>query len=169
MTNDEGTGMDDTKQALQQELSAVLETEILLAEAQQEMVQLATDANLQGLLQEHVEGTKEHQDRVVAVLTHLGLEQTGGCATAEALIGETRANIDQANNPAATDLAIAAGLLKGEALEVETYTVVIGMLTALGHDDQARLLSTNRDQDQYVHDMTEGNLPALATAAMPEG
>jgi ferritin-like metal-binding protein YciE len=99
-------------------------------------------------LDEHLAQTREHVARVEGAFRSLSAEPASArSATGAALGGEHGELAQKLVDPRLADLFHAGAAIRGEHLELAGYELLLELAQALGHEDSAKLLSANRDDD----------------------
>jgi ferritin-like metal-binding protein YciE len=152
------------------ELGEVYDAEDRCIEGQQEMVENATDQNLKGAIQEHLEQTRQHAVNVERVFAELGQEahrETN--EVAKALVSEAQEGIQEAGGDAVRDAAIVSAVIKVEHFEMGSYRGLVTGANLMGQTEVERLLRENMQQEEETARIAEQSAEELLQKAMQEG
>src|SRR5215212_11760827 len=140
------------------ELSEVYDAENRLIEGQQEMIEHATDQDLKGAIQEHLEQTRQHAANVERVFTELGQEAPRETnEVAQGLVSEAQEGIQEAQSDALRDAAIVSAVIKVEHFEMGSYRSLVTGAQVMGRSEAARLLKHNMDQEEQTAKLAESS------------
>jgi ferritin-like metal-binding protein YciE len=152
------------------ELGEVYDAEHRFIEGQQEMVENATDQDLKGTIQEHLEQTRQHAVNVERVFAELGQEahrETN--EVAKGLLSEAQEGIQEAQGDALRDVAIVSAVIKVEHFEMGSYRSLVTAAHLMGQTEVERLLGENMQQEEETARTAEQSAEELLQKAMQEG
>jgi ferritin-like metal-binding protein YciE len=149
------------------ELSEIYDAENRFIEGQQEMVEHATDQDLKGAIQEHLEQTRQHAVNVERVFAELGQESHRETnEVAQGLVSEAQEGIQEAQSEALRDAAIVSAVIKVEHFEMGTYRGLVTGARLMGQTEIERLLSENLRQEVETASIAESRAEELLQNAM---
>jgi ferritin-like metal-binding protein YciE len=152
------------------ELSEIYDAENRLIEGQQEMVEHATDQDLNSAIQEHLEQTRQHAVNVESVFTELGQEARRETnEVAKGLVSEAQEGIQEAQSDALRDAAIVSAVIKVEHFEMGSYRSLVTAANLMGQTEIERLLRENMQQEEETARIAEQSAEGLLQKAMQEG
>lgn len=149
-------------------LGDIYDAEHLFLEAQQEMLPLAQNPQLQKLIETHITQTQAQITTLEQAFAAVGTEpKRVKCVAATGIVTENRKTLkDVASNPALVDLAIAGGSSKVEHYEVSSYRALVQMAEATGQAKAAKLLQRNLAQEEQTATKVEASMPKLLQQAV---
>ncbi len=149
------------------ELCELYDAEHRFVEGQEEMVQAASDQDLQSSIQQHIEQTRGHAKNLEQVFAHLGLKPRRETnEVARGLVSEAQEGIRDAQNDAIRDCALVAAVLKVEHFEMGSYRGLITGAQQMGHQGVANLLQQNLQEEEETAQTAEQSAPELIQKAM---
>lgn len=123
-----------------------------LTKAIPKMAEMATNADLKAGLKSHVTDTKNQIERLDKVFAKLGKRPKGtDCPAIDGLIKEANETAGEIEDKAVLDAAIVANSQAVEHYEISRYGTLIAWAEELGHDDVARLLTTNLNEEKAAN------------------
>ena len=152
------------------ELGEVYDAEHRFIEGQQEMVENATDQELKGAIQEHLEQTRQHAVNVERVFAELGQEahrETN--EVAKGLVSEAQEGIQETQGDALRDAAIVSAVIKVEHFEMGSYRGLVTGANLMGQTEVERLLRENMQQEEETARIAEQSAEELLSKAMQGG
>jgi ferritin-like metal-binding protein YciE len=150
------------------ELGDIYDAEHRFLEGQQEMVQEATDQNLEKAIQEHIEQTRLHIRNLEEVFERLDRQpQRQTSHVAQWLVNEARQSIQEAQNDAVRDCAINAAVIKVEHFEMGSYRTMFTGAQLMGRTEIANLLEQNMRQEEEAARIAERSAAELLQKAQP--
>jgi ferritin-like metal-binding protein YciE len=152
------------------ELGEIYDAENRLIEGQQEMVEHATDQDLKGAIQHHLEETRQHAVNVERVFAELGQEahrETN--EVAKGLVSEAQEGIQEVEGDALRDAAIVSAVIKVEHFEMGSYRGLVTGANLMGQTEVERLLRENMQQEEETARIAEQSAEELLQKAMQEG
>lgn len=156
-------------------LGDIYDAEHLFLDAQQEMLPLAQNPQLQKLIETHIAQTEAQIKTLEQAFAAAGAEaQRVKCVAATGIVTENRKTLKEvASNPALVDLAIAGGSSKVEHYEVSSYRALVQIAEATGQAKAAKLLQRNLAQEEQTATKVEASMPKLVQqavkSAQPQG
>src|SRR3974390_3549057 len=100
-------------------------------------------------LKDHLEETKDQIGRLDQVFKKLGQERQGvKCPAIDGLINEADEVAGEVADKEVLDAAIVGSAQAVEHYEIARYGTLIAWAEAVGHDDIARLLNTNLNEEK---------------------
>jgi ferritin-like metal-binding protein YciE len=136
-------------QAFLHELGDVYDAEQQLTTALPEMIKMANDPQLKQGLEQHLKETQLQVKNLEQVFKSLGsAPEKVTCKGMSGIIGENKSTLKDIKEPALIDGAIAGGSLKVEHYEIASYRCLIGKAQLMGHNEAARLLQENLQQEE---------------------
>ncbi|HEV8543902.1 MAG TPA: ferritin-like domain-containing protein [Verrucomicrobiae bacterium] len=155
--------METLKDLYLDELRDVYDAENQLTKALQKMAKSATNEELKGAFEHHLEQTQEHISRLERVFEELGEKAKGTkCEAMKGLIEEGKRMMEDSADEDVRDAAMIAAAQKVEHYEIATYGTLRTYAEMLGHDDQADLLQETLDEEKD----TDENLTELAISCV---
>ncbi len=149
------------------EVGDIYDAEHRFLEGQQEMVQNATDEELGGAIQDHIQQTRQHIVNLERVFGELGEERRREtCDASQGLLNEARKGVAEAGNEAVRDCVIVAAVAKVEHYEIAGYRNLITGARLMGHTGVERLLTENLQQEEETARIAEGSAEKLLRKAM---
>src|ERR687886_3040993 len=148
------------------EVGHIYDAEHRFLESQQEMVQEATDRDLEKALQEHIEQTRLHirnLEQVFDLLDQQPRRQTSHVA--QWLVNEAQQSMQQASNDALRDCAINVAVIKVEHFEMGSYRGMVTGAQLMGQTEIANLLEQNMRQEEETARIAERSMGELLRKA----
>ena len=149
------------------ELGDIYDAEQQFLAGQQEMLQNASNAQLQQGLQEHIQQTQQHIQNLDQVFSQMG--QPAGsstCAVAQSLVREAQQMIGMAQSPELRDCVIDGAAAKVEHFEIASYRSLLTAAQAMGQQQIVTLLQQNLRQEEQTAQKLESLAPQLVQQAM---
>ncbi len=151
------------------EVGDIYDAEHRFLEGQQEMVQNATDEELRGAIQEHIQQTRQHVVNLERVFEELGEERRREtCDASQGLVNEAQKGVAEAGNGTVRDCVIVAAVAKVEHYEIAGYRNLITGAQLMGHTGVERILTENLQQEEETARIAEGSAEKLLRKAMQE-
>jgi ferritin-like metal-binding protein YciE len=143
-----------------EELRDVYNAENQLLKALPKMAKGASSEDLRQGLQDHLEETKGHVERLEQIFEALGENPKGKtCAAMKGLIEEGSEILEEKGEESVLDAGIIAAAQKVEHYEIATYGTLRTWANLLGEDDAAELLQETLDEegetDKRLNDLAE--------------
>jgi ferritin-like metal-binding protein YciE len=145
-----------------QELRDMYDAEKQLVKALPKMAKAAEHDELVNAIQEHLEQTKGHVERLEQVFSQLDTKARGKhCAGMAGIIEEGSDVMNDAESPV-LDAALVSAAQRVEHYEISAYGTLIAYARQLGHDDAAELLeetlNEEKETDRKLTELAEGTL-----------
>jgi len=152
------------------ELGDIYDAESQFLKGQQEMLQNATDPNLQQMITNHIQQTQQQIRNLDQVFSTLGQQpKREPCAGAKGLVTEAQKLLQETKSvPAIRDCAIAGAASKVEHYEISSYRGLITAADLMGQQDIVSLLQQNLEQEESTARMIEASSPQLLQIAMQQ-
>jgi ferritin-like metal-binding protein YciE len=154
-----------------QELQDLHSAESQIIEALPKMIEMADDEKLQAALEDHLEATQQHLDRlneIDAMFGFLGSEKI--CEGMRGIIQDGERTLTEITDAATRDAAIIAAGQKVEHYEIAGYGTAAAYAKQLNHDEAGDLLKKTLDEekktDSDLSSLAEGNLLATGLNEM---
>jgi ferritin-like metal-binding protein YciE len=136
-------------EAFLHELADVYDAEQQLTKALPEMIELAHNSQLKQGLQRHLTETKAQVKNLETVFKSVGSSpEKVACKGMSGIIGESKSTLKEIKEPALIDSAIVGGGLKVEHYEIASYRCLISQAQLMGHNEAAKLLQENLQQEE---------------------
>jgi ferritin-like metal-binding protein YciE len=128
-----------------------------LVKALPKMAKTASNADLAGAFESHLEETKGHVERLDRVFDAIGEKARGKkCKAMEGLIEEGKEWIDEHAEPDVMDAGLIAAAQKVEHYEIATYGCLCTWAKQLDLDDAVSLLGQNLDEEKAADEKLTG-------------
>jgi ferritin-like metal-binding protein YciE len=152
------------------ELKDLYSAEKQLVKALPKMAKAATNEDLKAGIEEHLEQTKGHVDRLDQIAGKLGNALTGHkCKAMEGLIEEGSELISEDGDDSVRDAGLIGAAQRVEHYEIAAYGTARALANQLGHDDIADLLEQTLEEekatDQKLTELAESAVNAEAAGA----
>ncbi len=161
---------------LMEELADLLNAESQLIEALPNMIQASQSSALRSALEEYLQITKEHIDRLGDIFSNIGQDpQEGTCKTIQELIAESEDVVDKTEKSQARDSAIIWVAQRAEQYEIAEYKKAREHAADLNHTKIVELftkvLNENRGMNFHLNELAQGmiNVQASGGFHIPEG
>jgi ferritin-like metal-binding protein YciE len=166
----------DTLQKLYvEELRDVYNAENQLLKALPKMAKGAASDELRQALEDHLEETREHVERLDEIFEALGEKATGKtCKAMKGLVEEGSEILEEEGEESVLDAGIIAAAQKVEHYEIATYGTLRAWANLLGEDEAGDLLQQTLDEegeaDKRLNELAEEivNPEALSEAEEEE-
>src|SRR2546423_9941125 len=130
-----------------------------IVKALPDMIEKATDKQLKQGFQSHLAETKNHVKRLEEVFKMHGVEASGvDCPAIDGIIEEADDVAGEVDDKQVLDAALIAAAQAVEHYEISRYGSLIAWAKELGHNDSARLLKENLEEEKAA----DKKLTALA-------
>ena len=151
------------------ELKDIYSAEKQLVRALPKMAKAANSENLQAGFEEHLEVTRQQQERLEEIFNMLDVGSRGPkCIAMEGLIEEGSKLMEEDAEPDVLDAGLIAAAQKVEHYEIATYGTLVTWARLLGHTDAERLLQHSLDEeketDQKLTELAESEINVEAEA-----
>jgi ferritin-like metal-binding protein YciE len=145
------------------ELRDLYNAEKQLTRALPRMVKAATAAPLADAFETHLRETMEHIERLDQVFDSVGETARGKqCEGIAGILEEGKAIMSEEFDDATMDASLIAAAQRIEHYEIAAYGTVVAWAQAMGHDEAARLLQQNLDEEKT----TDEKLTSLAVGGI---
>ncbi len=156
-----------THEKFMHELGDIYDAEHRFLKGQQEMLQHATDPQLQSMLQEHIQQSQQQTQNLEQVFQLLGQPAKGDkCDAAQGLVTEAQKTMKEAEVDALRDCLIGSAATKVEHYEIASYRGLITGAQLMGQQEVVTLLQQNLQQEEQTAQRLEQNAPQLLRQAM---
>jgi ferritin-like metal-binding protein YciE len=160
--------MTNPLEMFQHELGNIYDAERRFLRGQQLMVIKTTDTQLQDLLKEHVEQTRQQIRTLKEVFSLLGQRPKGvTCESARRLVVEAAKTIEEAATDGIRDVLIGRAAAKVEHYEIASYCGLVMAAELTGQDQIKSLLEQNLHQEEHAADLLERSAPQLLQKVLP--
>jgi ferritin-like metal-binding protein YciE len=154
--------MTNPLEMFQHEVGDIYDAEQRFLRGQQLMVIKATDPQLQNLLKEHVEQTRQQIQTLKEVFSLLGQRPKGvTCDSAQRLVVEAAKTMEEAATNGIRDILIGRAAAKVEHYEIASYRGLVTAAELMGQDQIKSLLEQNLQQEEHAADLLERSAPQL--------
>src|SRR5687767_13098377 len=124
------------KDFMESELQDTLSAERQALEGMESMLDAASAQSLKSAIQQHMQQTERHIERLERVCQMLGLEDEGNtCEGMQGLIEEAEEAIDEIDEGPLLDVALVAAAQKVEHYEIAAYGTLCALLKAAGQQE----------------------------------
>ena len=148
------------------ELADMYDAEHQFLEAQQKMLENATDEKLRALIETHMEETRQQISNLEQVFEAAGEQpERQTCSGAKGLIEEATKMMEEAGTEELRDAFIVGAAAKTEHYEMVGYADLIDGAEMLKLRPAVRLLTQNREQEVRTARKLERQAPRIAKAA----
>jgi ferritin-like metal-binding protein YciE len=145
------------------ECKDLLSAEKQLVKALPKMAKGASNDQLRGAFEEHLEQTKTHVERLEQIFSTLGkAARAEHCKGMEGLISEGSDLLEEDADAMVKDAALIGAAQKVEHYEISGYGTARSLAELLGHDEAVRLLQQTLDEEKE----TDQKLTKLATTEL---
>jgi len=155
------------KEVLVDELKDLYSAESQLVKALPKIVKACEDEELGESINQHLEDTKGHVERLQRVFEQLGEKPTGKhCKGMEGLVEEGKEVIEEGEEAPFGDLMITGAASRVEHYEIAGYTSVIEIARGLGEDEIVDLLTETLEEEEAANEkLAEKAKELIAEAA----
>jgi ferritin-like metal-binding protein YciE len=127
------------------------------------MAKKADSDALRRAFEDHKSETEQHVANLDKVFDDLGLAHRGEkCEAIEGILAEAKSIMDEIEDADALDAGMIAAAQAVEHYEITRYGTIVAWAKHLGHDEVAKLMQANLDQeyaaDQKLSKLAEGSL-----------
>jgi len=162
-TSGMGTQINSMEDLFVDQLRDLYNAEDQLIQALPQMAQAASSSELKTGLQQHLEQTRNHKQRLDRVFSDLGMSASGQkCEAMEGLIKEGQEALQISGDPLVKDAAIIAAAQRVEHYEIAGYGTVRTFADQLGYSDAKDLLQQTLNEegeaDKKLTALAEGGL-----------
>ena len=140
--------LQDLQDLFVEELRDLYSAENQLVKALPKMAKAANEQKLKAAIEDHLEQTKGHVDRLEEIFEELGEKPTGKkCKAMAGLIAEGQEMTKEDAEPEVLDAGIIAAAQHVEHYEIAGYGTVHAYAKILGNDQAARTLQKTLDEE----------------------
>jgi ferritin-like metal-binding protein YciE len=144
-------------------LQDLYSAELQLIEALPEVAKAASDKQLKQAVEDHLEVTRGHAERVRNILEALDeTDDRVSCKAMKGLIKESEEALADAKDPAVCDAAIISSAQRIEHYEIAGYGTACAYAEVLGYDDHAEMLQQTLEEEKEA----DQGLTDIATASV---
>jgi len=133
-----------------------------LVDALPKIAAAAHDDKLREAIEDHLEQTRGHLERLANIKADLGIEGAQRCKGMAGLLAEGEETVNESGAGAAKDAAIIAAAQRVEHYEIAAYGTARTLADELGYDDAKDLLNETLDEesaaDQLLTKIATGGL-----------
>ncbi len=148
-------------------LSVLYDAEHQLLEAQQQMLEQASDGDLKRALQPHISETQHQIQNLEQVCSQMGQQpQRVTCEAAQGLVSDAQKSLQEAQSERIRDTLIADAQAKAEYFEIACYRALIIGAQQMGQEEAVNLLQQNLRQEERMSGLVLQSAPALVRKAM---
>jgi len=142
-----------------------------LIKALPKMAKAASSEKLRRGIEEHLEQTREHENRLDQILKQLGKTSRGArCEAMEGLIEEGQRLIDEDAEPHVKDAGLISAAQRVEHYEIAGYGTARTYAKLLGHSEAEDLLQQTLDEERATDEqLTELAMSEINVEAMHAG
>lgn len=156
-----------------EELRDIYNAENQLVKALPKVAQAATSDELRTAVEDHLEQTKEHVERLDQIFESLGESSKGKkCKAMEGLVEECSELLEEDIAESVLDAALIAAAQRVEHYEIAVYGTLATFAKLLGREDDADLLGQTLDEekeaDETLTDIAESTINAEASESSEE-
>ena len=152
------------------ELRDLYSAENQLVKALPKLVKAAEDEELSTSIEDHLEETKGHVERLKEIFAQIGEKPTGKhCKGMEGLIEEGKEAVEEDEEAPLGDIMIIGAASRVEHYEIAGYSSVIDMAQALELDDVVELLNQTLEEEQAASEKLSEKGKTLIQTASEEG
>jgi ferritin-like metal-binding protein YciE len=150
------------------ELGDIYDAEHQFLKGQEQMLQNATDPNLQQMISQHIEQTRQQISNLEQVYSTLGQKpERVMCDGAKGIVSEGQKMLKEISGSSELrDCAIAGSASKVEHYEISTYRGLITGAELMGQQEIVSLLQENLEQEESTAMLIEQSTPTLLQKAM---
>src|SRR5438067_10149504 len=143
------SSMESLKDLMQDELKDIYDAEKQLTKALPKLAKKATNEQLREAIEQHLQETEGHVERLEQVFEQLGMPAKGKrCEGMKHLLDEGNDMIGDAEEDAARDAIMIAGAQKVEHYEIASYGTLRTWANLLGHTEAAALLDESLEEEK---------------------
>ena len=146
----------------QHEVSDLYSAETQLVAALPKMAQAASNGELRGAFEQHLQETRDHVRRLEDIRGQIGSSIAEECEGMRGLIEEAQEIVSAGGDPVVKDAALIAGAQRVEHYEISAYGTARTLADELGLDDAKDLLDQTLDEESNADKL----LTKIATGGM---
>lgn len=150
------------QQLLGHELEDLHSAERQIIAALPKMISMSTNEELTAALEEHLEVSQQHLERLDEISHTLNFSTSYTCKGIQGIITEAEEGLGKIDDPDTRDAAIIASAQRVEHYEIAAYGSAAAFAKELGLDKIADMLAETldeeKDTDEALTDLAEGGL-----------
>jgi ferritin-like metal-binding protein YciE len=141
--------MEGLQQLFENELRDVYDAERQIVKALPKMIKAATNQDLRGALESHLEETREQVTRLEQVFETLDMKVRGKhCPGMAGILEEGKELMEEDGAPAVMDAGFIAAAQRVEHYEIGAYGTLIAWGQLLGHTDAVSMLNRTLEEEK---------------------
>ncbi|MFO0788832.1 MAG: ferritin-like domain-containing protein [Pirellulales bacterium] len=141
--------LDSLENLFVHELKDILSAEKQLVKALPKMAKGATSEALRASIEDHLEQTKEHVNRLEQVFASIDkAPRAEHCKAMEGLVAEGAELLEEDGDPTVKDAALIAAAQRVEHYEISAYGTARTLAELLGNDKAVELLQQTLDEEK---------------------
>lgn len=141
--------LDSLENLFVHELKDILSAEKQLVKALPKMAKGATSEALRASIEEHLDQTKEHVNRLEQVFASIDkAPRAEHCKAMEGLVAEGAELLEEDGDPTVKDAALIAAAQRVEHYEISAYGTARTLAELLGNDKAVELLQQTLDEEK---------------------
>lgn len=141
--------LDSLENLFVHELKDILSAEKQLVKALPKMAKGATSEALRASIEEHLDQTKEHVNRLEQVFASIDkAPRAEHCKAMEGLVAEGAELLEEEGDPTVKDAALIAAAQRVEHYEISAYGTARTLAELLGNDKAVELLQQTLDEEK---------------------
>ena len=146
--------MQNLEDLFKEDLKDILHAENQLVKALPKMMKAATNAQLKGSFETHLEETKGHVVRLEKVMESMGMPVKGKtCKAMQGLLEEGKEVMEEDAEDDVLDAALIGAAQKVEHYEIATYGTLCTYADLLGLQDAKKLLGQNLEEEKKTDEL----------------
>jgi ferritin-like metal-binding protein YciE len=159
------SSMESLEDLMQNELKDIYDAEKQLTKALPKLAKKATNEQLRDALEQHLQETEGHVERLEQVFEQLGMAARGTrCEGMKQLIDEGNEMISDAEEDATRDAVMIASVQKTEHYEMASYGTLRTWANVLGKGDIASLLEETLEEEKAADEKLTGIAESFVNA-----
>ena len=148
-------------------LSVLYDAENQFLEAQQQMLEQGSDADLKRLLQTHIDESQQQVQNLEQVFSQMGQQpQRETSEAAQGLVSDAQRSLQQTQVEAIRDTLIADAQAKVEHFEIACYRALIIGAQQMDQEEAVNLLQQNLRQEERMSGLIVQRTPQLVQKSM---
>jgi len=157
-----------------EELRDIYDAENQLVKALPQVSKAANNEELKNSIEEHLEQTKEHVNRLEKIFQNVGESPKGKkCAAMQGLLQEAKELLEEDIEPEVLDAGIIAAAQRVEHYEIAVYGTLVTYAKLLGNEEDAdqleQTLDEEKETDETLTDLAESSINVEASEEEEEG
>jgi ferritin-like metal-binding protein YciE len=130
-----------------EQIEDLYSAETQLIDALPKVAAAVTDSKLREAIEQHLEQTRGHVERLDAIISDIGITGSQTCKGMQGLLAEAEEVIGEPGSGPAKDAAIIAAAQRVEHYEIAAYGTARTLAGELGYDDAKDLLGETLDEE----------------------